>query len=197
MGLCESENSEKQQVIQNEALSNLFSIDSFFCSEKFGAYHIKLVTDDDLIFMMKQEIAENQENSNHNDMSSWLYRQHKLKPLWKSYPEFRVLFSEVAETKVKKFKEKDIDLILKEFIKKKEFKDCKYVIKEVISSFEEISEQEILIDMDGRITDFKDLKLPQKCKDKLSPFFYIYGDDCLRTNKDELIRELIKLARAY
>jgi HD superfamily phosphohydrolase len=185
-------NGKEKKRIQKKALSKLFSVDSFFEPQKIGKekYHLHLITDDDLIFLMKQDIKNNQRTSSDNYMHSWLYREHKLSPLWKSYPEFRAIFEDISNTKLKKFDAK-VEYLVKNIIKPTGYN---YKIEHVKPSYHEISDKDIIVVIDKKLVFFRDLRLPQRSKDNLCPFFYIYGDFNEKDRK-ELTKELIRLAK--
>lgn len=188
-----SKDSDNQTEILNEALSELFSVNSFFDPVEVGNYRLKLVTDDDLVFLMKQEIEADTERCNSYNMHSWLYRRHELKPLWKSYPEFRTTFPELTIKKQLNKLYQDANSIVENFFKND---NCNFIVIKVSTSLEEISQKEIIIDMGNEtIKGFDKLKLPRKYSDEFPNFFYIYGDEYIFRNKEKLIKELVRLAK--
>ena len=55
-----------------------------------------MLCDDDLVFLIK---SKNVPHAN-----EWLFRQYQMKPLWKSYYEFKRLFGQSISTSIQRIK---------------------------------------------------------------------------------------------
>jgi HD superfamily phosphohydrolase len=179
---------------EEQALSILFNVNNFFEPRQIGNYNIYLPTDDDIIFLLKSNI----------DLipyaKEFLYRQHKLKPLWKTYAEFYSLFCGAN-----KLPEEDIEengplhRVAKsdnigEFIGAASTND--YLIRDVKPKFSLIRKQNIFIDLGNKISCYTELGLPFQINKQPKPFFIIFVKDELLKNKNAIVDCLIAQAKS-
>ena len=69
----------------DEALAKLFNPNTYLDMEDLPKADYPMLCDDDLVFLVK--------NNNLPHAREWLFRQYQMKPLWKSYYEFKRLFT--------------------------------------------------------------------------------------------------------
>lgn len=180
-----------RNLIQEQALAKLFSPESFFNKVSLANYFIYLPTDDDLTFMMRQHIASG--NDCTGAMHEWLYRDHKLQPIWKSYPEFHLMFSSVSGKSVKRNGSLDrvAENVIGEFAKEKGDANG-YLVERVEPSIAQVLENQIFVDMgNGKLVCYTRLGLPSRITGDFPFFFYAFLSPTLIKHAPELVRRLL------
>ncbi len=179
---------------KEKCLAKLFNVDNFCKESQIGNYTIHLPTDDDIIFLLKSHI------NSIPHAKEFLHRKHRLKPLWKTYPEFCSLF--YGEDKLEKEEIKQdgplhqkIKATLKElFPDLKVEDDCillKVNHKFVPMPSDNSEEDDMFIDFGDKIQPYDRLGLPFKIK-KPEPFFICFIKKDLLEKKEEIVKSLIE-----
>ncbi|MDR1678683.1 MAG: HD domain-containing protein [Prevotellaceae bacterium] len=98
------EENEKDKI-ENDSLYKIFNYKSFIEAiplsfEHNGHSHkeiLHLTSDDDLVYLLKKfYCAPSDDEKDNNYAKEWLYREHHLFPLWKSYAEFVDTFKDFS-----------------------------------------------------------------------------------------------------
>lgn len=169
---------------EGKALAKIFCIDSFFEPQKIGDFDLYLPTDDDITFLLKSKRSEI------GVAKEWLYREHKLKPLWKSYAEFYSVFGHLSEKCLKDggSLRGSVDAVLKNEYEASEGLD--YYVYDKQLGFKQIKNEDIFIRINDKIVDYDNLNIPFDNNLKPAPFFFLYVNDDLLSKQTEIIKKL-------
>lgn len=191
MGILKEEanaSSEKTKI------KNLFNIESFFESTPIGIKeNIYLPTDDDIVHLLKEHMANN------SYAQEWFSRKHKLKPLWKSQAEYIHLFKNLRQDK--KFLEKKgylrscVDEVIKKELRKNNLDEADFVVLDAKQSISRIQKDKLFLCINGTRVSYEELKLPAAMKGSASYLFYVYIPQDLLNNKFQIINSLIEGAK--
>lgn len=174
--------------------SRVFSVDSFFqhieLKDKTSLY---LVTDGDLIYLLKKHIKE-------LPSAKRLFFRNHHKILWKTYEEFDDIFDhienadrKIIEKKAKSNLYRDMNTLLRARLTKNDV-----LVLNVKPKISEIEENQVLIEIDkNKCLPFYDVfkKETKKPKDPIS-FFYIYYPPRITINKSNRDK-IFKTLRSY
>jgi hypothetical protein len=173
---------------KEDALSRLFNVESFFKPIEFDKSRtIYLPTDDDLVHYLKISM------NNNTHAVEWLARDHKYKPVWKTFAEFNSFFSYIQDQKeLAEFGLVDThsETIIEDFLKENGFEVSSYVKIKVKPKIKSIHQGNINIAVKDNVMDYHDFKLPHQPDNKIRFFFYIYIPEGLIPKSNELINRL-------
>ena len=85
-----------QEENDDKSLAKLFNPNTFLNMEDLSKSDYPMLCDDDLVFLIKSRNVPHAEE--------WLFRKYQMKPLWKSYYEFKRLFSQSFSTDIERIK---------------------------------------------------------------------------------------------
>lgn len=172
----------------NAAISNYFNFEQLSRSiNYYEKLNISKITDDDIIVLFKSccdDVPAAKE---------WLSRNYRLRSVWKSYSEFKVIFKDIRETYLKengrfqKFFSKTILKVLTD----NGFSDSDYHIEEVKIKSSFINKNEIYVLINSEPVCYTDLGI-SNCEDLKNDIFFIYlylSDQALPL-KDMMIEQL-------
>jgi HD superfamily phosphohydrolase len=163
--------------VKGHCLKEIFNVESFLNYKEHEP--ISLLCDADIIYLLKQ--------NNNEYFSEWFNRTTRLKPIWKTHSEFKVLFSDI-EGECKDIYESirsKIEKILTD-LKLKKKKD--YLIIDVKHGYARISRKNLLIKVNEKLHCFTDIERNPRREDE--PFFYLFinkDKDC----NDDIIKSII------
>jgi hypothetical protein len=171
---------------KEKSLNKLFNIESFFGTTKIGTHSIYLPTDDDLVHYQKIYL------DNNSYAKEWLSRNHKLKPIWKTFAEFNTFFSHLSPSMLEEGGnlEKQSTKIIQIFLSSHNENKENYLRLGVKPKFKVIGANEVFIAINDNIVDYDTLKLPQKTNNLTRFFFYIFIPSHLIQFSNELIDSL-------
>ena len=180
---------------ENKKIGNIFDYKAYLSPISCGKYKLYLPTDSEIVYMLKDCMAEN------SFAEEWLTRKHKLKPLWKSFVEFDKLFERCFKTedfnedsRLRLYAQKTVEDILS---KNKLSTDCAVVFTEVKASKELTNEIKIIFNSNGQddIIDYSKLSLPMtQFKGVSFPYVFIEKES-IPIVRAEVINRLRALRR--
>jgi len=171
-------------------MSKLFNINSFLEPQEFGPYKIFLPSDDDIVFMLKQNYLDNPL------AEEWLSRQHKLKPLWKTYSDYHLLVAKhFPATKTQRSIENIFTVILNEFCEDNDLiPESSFRIICPKSSPSTIRENDLYIKINGEVICYTKIGtkqvLPEDKEKNHQPHCLVYLNDSLMTRRNTIIDKL-------
>lgn len=172
-----------------DPLAQLFSVEMFkrkisLRKDGSGPYAYQ-ISDGDILLFLKLFCP--------NDRCYQSYASHKPNhfPLWKTEAEYRALFG----TDAYQIRPKELESKLRKIFKTKP-KDILFIDGEANRYF--LQERDILIDFGGnKYMEFTKVveNTTEKNNDKDVPFFYLFIDNKYKSQKDEIIQALVKVAQ--
>ncbi len=183
---------------QEKGLGRLFNVENFLEPTAIGDHKVYLPTDDDIVFMLKSNV------DSICYAKEFLYRQHRLKPLWKTFAEFHSLFcgpdkllEEDIEENGRLHRLVNSERVLK-YMKKnisQSIKQVDYLVRDVTPKFSLIFGQNVFIDLGDEIICYDNLGLPFQVNKKPKSFFLIFVRDDLLKEKEAIVNFLIERAK--
>jgi HD superfamily phosphohydrolase len=174
---------------KESSLHQLFNYESFFDQTNIGEHLIYLPSDDDLVHFLKNSIKEN------TFALEWLSREHKFKPIWKTFAEYNTIFrgfsSEVLEENGNL--NRQCEKVVKKFLRSNRIDENEFLKIEIKPKIKAIGPNEIYISINGDILDYEIVKLPKKIENLTTFFFYIFIPEHLLEKSSILIDLLTKI----
>jgi HD superfamily phosphohydrolase len=198
----------------DEAMSKLIALQAIMKDKSIavGTYKFRLLTDDDLIHIMKVHLDESQY------AQEWFYRAYKLKPVWKTQADYNYFFKSREEQIVL---HNNIEDIITTFFCAEGIENTPYHVEyELDDEYAPISTPDINILIKNKIVKLNSIifvpaqsssteeavpcrEKSQLPKENRDPFFLLYiPKKILKTKRDSLIehfrekiQEKIKLAK--
>jgi hypothetical protein len=141
-------------------LDAFFSIDALLGRVDFDDMSFRLPVDGDLIYLLKKEMDG---RPGIPEAREWMSRQHRLKPIWKTYAEFWYLFGGF----IRRGGEKESDKRLRQmresalkccpnFMKKKKFPKGIEVLDGKVRLVE-LLHNELFIEVEGKLVSYDDM----------------------------------------
>jgi hypothetical protein len=162
---------------KEDVLNKLFDVDIFFNEDySVNGYNIYLLSDDDLISLMKKFIGKN------DFAKQWLSRSHRFKPLWKSETEYVSYFENANKITLDRLK-----LALQDLFDRS---DDKYVIIEPKRSNDRILKNDVSLYVNDTIIDYTKLNFNKNTNVEIDSYFYIYIDDQHFINKEDIVNKI-------
>jgi len=152
-------------------LKKMFDVNMFFSMQDVYGEKIYLLSDDDIIHLLKKYEADNPY------AKEWFSRKHILKPLWKSYAEYYSLIARhcfESEIEKKQHLESVGNKVVKDVLNKANYDENNYFLAAVTPKVSSIKKNELYININNSLISYSDLGLIDKFKDKVKPFIYIY-----------------------
>jgi HD superfamily phosphohydrolase len=174
---------------KEKSLHYLFNVDSFFSHTNIGNHKIYLPSDDDLVHFLKNFINEN------DYAKEWLSRDHKYKPIWKTFAEYNTIFRNLSSELLEESGNlnKQSDNIIKKFLKNNNTDETNYLKLVIRPKIKSIGPNEVSIAINDTIMDYDIFKLPKKIDNLPRFFFYIFIPEHLLAKSDNLIDKLQKI----
>lgn len=176
-------NIAKSPETKEDILSKIFNLDALI-DENYSANNSKLylLSDDDIVFIMKQSIGENP------FAKEWLSRKHSRKPLWKTESQYIELFKNIKKINEEKIKEK-----IKE-IEDANSIDLDCFILSASRGIDSILKNEINIFINNNVVDFTTLKYSiSYSKNDFDKVYYIFVKEQYISYKDEIIDKIKRI----
>lgn len=171
------------------SLKKMFDVKMFFSPQNVFGETIYLLSDDDIMHLLKKYEADNRY------AKEWFSRKHILTPLWKSYAEYYSLIATYcsgSEIEEPTHLEKVGNEVVKEVLRKADYDENNYFLVAVKPKVSSIKKNELYININNSLISYSDLGLIDKFKDKVKPFIYIYiPKEHVNSLKEEICRELI------
>lgn len=120
----EGKTEKEKGQIENRALYSFFNYKNFLETAPFSFCYkgkkyqerLRMTTDDDIVYLLKKYFCAEIPAINH--AQEWMYRQHQLVPVWKTYADFKDLFGDITNPDITKLRE-SAKKICSEFLKEK------------------------------------------------------------------------------
>ncbi len=177
------------EISEELAIAKLFNTDSFFDTNYAVNDNVKLYlpSDDDIIHLLKADMYRNP------IAQEWFSREHKLKPLWKSYAEYCSCFKDSipdANLGESKSLHKNTPKVLEKVNKRHKIQDEVH-IEPIKSKGSNINPDEIFIFLNDKIFPYNKLIISKE-RNNDSFFFYVFVSRDLIQYKQDIIKELIQ-----
>lgn len=174
-----AENLKQEGESKEDIINAIFNLGVFENEEySFKGINLYLLSDDDIIHLMKQTISQN------SYAKEWLSRNHAKKPIWKTEAEYRQLFPNSAALSKTKIVRKI------EAIEKTENKKINYEVLGIKKKRHAILANEIKLFINDKIIDYAALNLTDRAQSNTTEMFYIYLDSEAAQYKQKIIDDI-------
>jgi HD superfamily phosphohydrolase len=171
----------------NSVFKQMFDVKVFKSKQNICGHSIFQLTDDDIIYLLKQYQELNPY------FKEWNSRNYKLKPLWKSYAEYFILISQDTRSNPPdRLKEKAISGV-KKVLAEKGYPEDDFYIEIVEQKLKQVKKNELFIKINNKDDpiDYCDLGI-NKHDNVVEPYFYIYVKKECHVLKETIIKEIQK-----
>lgn len=169
----------------DSVLCALFNVDAFKRPVQIGSFSFYQPSDADLIYLMKLFRCDVPE------ADEWLSRRHRRKALWKTEPEYHVLFGGLSCDQKQTVHKKASDFHFAENRRT----HSPFVICDEPAKFIEIAKNDLYITIEDKSPiSYTEMGLPEQKNMRESECFFIYAPVALLKQKAAMIKGLKELA---
>jgi|WetSurMetagenome_2_1015567.scaffolds.fasta_scaffold17937_3 HD superfamily phosphohydrolase len=138
------------------SLAKVISIETLLGEINYGGLSLQLVTDDDLVCILKTQLSKS------SFAREWFYRSYQLRPIWKTFSDYLFYYKNLSKLE-RVYLYNNSQMIVDEFFKEnesisKEF----YICKELDADYRPIFTTDIKIFIKEEILNFGDLTEKQE-----------------------------------
>jgi HD superfamily phosphohydrolase len=159
----------------------LFNVNSLIKQQDIEGNIIFQLTDDDIMYLLKKYC--------YNDIyfKEWISRRHILRPLWKSYIEYKEIILENINIGSKN---PDQIKVLGEKAVKKVLNDTRFYVEVVKQKLFRIAENSLFIKTSDGIIDYFKVAIKKSENILIDPYLYVYVKEEDLKFKNEIINEI-------
>jgi HD superfamily phosphohydrolase len=165
----------------DSVLKKIFNVKSIIERQEIEGNIIFQLTDDDIIYLLKKYCHNNEY------FKEWISREHTLKPLWKSYAEYKEMILKDINVDNKNPEQMKV---LGEKAVKKVFKNDPFYVEVVKQKLYRIAENNLFIKTSYGFIDYYKVALRKSENIVINPYLYVYVKEENLGRKNEIINEI-------
>ncbi len=169
----------------DSVLCAIFNVDAFKDPVQIGSFSFYQPSDADLIYLMKLF------RKNVPEADEWLSRRHRRKALWKTEPEYHVIFGELSDDQKRTVHKKASDFRFDNNPSPR----LPFVILDEPAKFIQVTKNDLYISIEDQPPrSYTDMGLPEQKNAQDHELFFIYAPVGLLKEKASIIKRIKELA---